>query len=98
MRCPGADQAASQSSTTAGRALPDALLPGRRRALHAARILYATIYVSCCLLILCTCVIPDWRSEQVINRLKQLRRVDMRYGKLAASYHAMGTLAAILMQ
>lgn len=37
------------------------------------------------------------RVERLINRLKQFRRVATRYEKLAASYLAMVTLAAVLM-
>jgi transposase len=36
------------------------------------------------------------RVERLINRLKQFRRVATRYEKLAVSYLAMVTLAAIL--
>jgi transposase len=36
------------------------------------------------------------RVERLINRLKQYRRVATRYEKLAATYLAMVTLAAIL--
>jgi transposase len=35
--------------------------------------------------------------ERLINRLKQFRRVATRYEKRAANYHAMVTLAAILL-
>jgi transposase len=35
------------------------------------------------------------RVEQLINRLKQMRRVATRYEKRAANYLAMVTLAAI---
>ena len=35
--------------------------------------------------------------ERLINRLKQWRRVATRYEKRAPSYHAMLTLAAILL-
>jgi transposase len=37
------------------------------------------------------------RVERLINRLKQFRRVATRYEKLAASYLAMVTIAAVLM-
>jgi transposase len=37
------------------------------------------------------------RVERLINRLKQFRRVATRYEKLAVSYLAMVTIAAILM-
>jgi transposase len=37
------------------------------------------------------------RVERLINRLKQHRRIATRYEKLAASYAAMVTLAAILL-
>ena len=37
------------------------------------------------------------RVERLINRLKQFRRVATRYEKLAISYLAMVTLAAILL-
>jgi transposase len=36
------------------------------------------------------------RVERLINRLKQVRRVATRYEKLAVTYLAMVTLAAIL--
>jgi transposase len=35
--------------------------------------------------------------ERLINRLKQFRRVATRYEKLAVSYVAMVTIAAVLM-
>jgi transposase len=35
--------------------------------------------------------------ECLINRLKQQRRIATRYEKRAANYHAMITLAAILL-
>jgi len=37
------------------------------------------------------------RVERLINRLKQFRRVATRYEKLAVSYLAMVTIAAVLM-
>ncbi len=37
------------------------------------------------------------RVERLINRLKQYRAIATRYDKLAASYHAMLTIAAILL-
>lgn len=37
------------------------------------------------------------RVERLINRLKQFRRVATRYEKLAVSYQAMVSIAAILM-
>jgi transposase len=37
------------------------------------------------------------RIERLINRLKQNRAIATRYDKLAARYHAMLTLAAILL-
>ena len=37
------------------------------------------------------------RVERTINRLKQFRRVATRYEKLAVNYHAMVTIAAILL-
>ena len=37
------------------------------------------------------------RVERLFNRLKQYRRIATRYEKLAASYSAMLTLAAILL-
>lgn len=37
------------------------------------------------------------RVERLINRLKQCRRIATRYEKRAANYHAMLTIAAILL-
>ena len=37
------------------------------------------------------------RVERLFNRLKQYRRIATRYDKLASSYHAMLTIAAILL-
>ena len=37
------------------------------------------------------------RVEQLINRLKQFRRIATRYEKRAANYHGMVTLGAILL-
>jgi len=37
------------------------------------------------------------RIERLINRLKQCRRIATRYEKRAANYHAMLTIAAILL-
>lgn len=37
------------------------------------------------------------RVERLFNRLKQYRRIATRYDKLVTSYHAMLTLAAIML-